>query len=160
MKYPTAAMTLLAAAALAACSTEPPKTYLSTFITTPGVTGVTRVASTSDCVVYFDVNSAAIRDDQKGTVERCAKFLADHPESRLQLAGYADERGTEGYNLKLGEQRAEAVQQALADRGLPKERTVVASYGEERAAGEGESAWSRSRRVEFAAFTAPEASKK
>ncbi len=102
-------------------------------------------------VVYFDFDSAVVRDDFTAIVEAHASYLADHPNVRVTLEGHADERGTREYNLGLGERRAMAVQQFLSLMGARAEQVQTVSYGEERPAVDGhdEQAWNQNRRVEI-----------
>ncbi len=75
-----------------------------------------------------------------------------HPEWKtITLEGHTDERGTEEYNLALGERRANAVMQYLVDLGVPTGRMITVSFGEGSPAVQGhdESAWRWNRRVEF-----------
>jgi len=69
----------------------------------------------------------------------------------IQLAGHCDERGTQEYNLALGERRALAVREHLIQLGISGNRLITISYGEESPAvmGSGESAWAKNRRCEF-----------
>jgi len=105
----------------------------------------------TDCIVYFDVDSAQIRPDQEGKLDVCGQYFASHPEENLKLAGYADERGDDEYNDQLAERRAEAVMHELIQRGVRRDQLEIKSYGEDHPAvrGEDEVAWSRNRRVEF-----------
>lgn len=102
-------------------------------------------------VVYFDFDSAVVRDDFTAVVEAHASYLADHPNVRVTLEGHADERGTREYNLGLGERRATAVQQFLSLMGARAGQIQTVSYGEERPAVDGhdDQAWGQNRRVEI-----------
>jgi peptidoglycan-associated lipoprotein len=103
--------------------------------------------------VYFDYDSSLIRGDQRTTVEANASELESRRVARIVLAGHCDERGSEEYNLALGERRANAVRQQLVDLGIEGSRLETVSYGESRPAvlGSMESAWRMNRRVEFLA---------
>lgn len=102
-------------------------------------------------VIYFDYDSAVVRDDFTAVVEAHASYLADNPGVRITLEGHADERGTREYNLGLGDRRANAVHQFLSLMGARAGQVQTVSYGEERPAldGHDESAWSQNRRVEI-----------
>ncbi len=70
---------------------------------------------------------------------------------RIRISGHADERGSDEYNLALGNRRAAAAKRYLAGRGVTEARMDIVSYGEERpvAAGQNEAAWAQNRRAEF-----------
>jgi peptidoglycan-associated lipoprotein len=102
-------------------------------------------------VVYFDYDSAVIRDDQRGTISSNANVIKNGKYARLTLAGHCDERGSEEYNLALGERRANSVKQYLTDSGINGSSLETVSFGESQPAVQGhdESAWRMNRRVEF-----------
>jgi len=102
--------------------------------------------------IYFQFDQSTLSEQGKATAEAVARLLQDAPEMTLRIDGHADERGTNEYNLALGERRAQAVQQYLVSYGIDAGRISVMSYGEERPAVEGkdESVWSLNRRAEFA----------
>ncbi|HOK08352.1 MAG TPA: peptidoglycan-associated lipoprotein Pal [Candidatus Hydrogenedens sp.] len=101
--------------------------------------------------VYFDFDSSALRPDAIATLQKNAEKIKQVPNVIIQLAGHCDERGTQEYNLALGERRALAVRDYLIKLGIPASRLVTISYGEEYPAdpGHDESAWAKNRRVEF-----------
>lgn len=101
--------------------------------------------------VYFDYDSYALRPDAIATLQRNAEKLKKVPNVIVQLAGHCDERGTQEYNLALGEKRALAVRDYLIKLGIPANRLVTISYGEEFPVdpGHNEAAWAKNRRVEF-----------
>ncbi len=102
-------------------------------------------------VVYFDFDSAVVKDDFSVIVEAHAGYLTDHPGARVTLEGHGDERGTREYNLGLGERRAQAIQQFLLLLGASNQQIQTVSYGEERPASlnHDEEGWQLNRRVEF-----------
>lgn len=102
-------------------------------------------------VVYFDLDSSEIRDEDRSIVEAHATYLTAHPQARLRLEGHADERGSREYNIALGERRANGVRQLMGLFGVDEQQLVSISYGEERPAalGHEESAWRLNRRVEL-----------
>jgi peptidoglycan-associated lipoprotein len=102
--------------------------------------------------IYYAYDQSSLSGEGKAAAEVIARFLQDFPEVTLRVEGHADERGTNEYNLALGERRAQSVQQYLASYGIDAGRVSVLSYGEEKPASEGkdESAWSMNRRAEFA----------
>jgi peptidoglycan-associated lipoprotein len=101
--------------------------------------------------IYFEFDQATLTDLAKDTLVRNAEWLRTNANARVQVEGNADERGTNEYNLALGERRATAVKSYLASLGVDGTRLVVISYGEERPAeaGHGEDAWAKNRRVDF-----------
>ena len=101
--------------------------------------------------VYFDFDSAALRDDARPAIEAHARALGADRTRRLVLEGHTDERGGREYNLSLGQKRAETVQQALVRLGASDAQLEAVSFGKERpaAVGTGEEAWARNRRVEL-----------
>jgi peptidoglycan-associated lipoprotein len=104
--------------------------------------------------VYFDFDQATLTQLAKDTLVRNAEWLRANPQTRVQVEGHCDERGTAEYNLALGERRAEAVKSYLTSLGIDSTRLVTISYGKERPADPGhtEEAWARNRRVEFKAM--------
>lgn len=104
--------------------------------------------------VYFSYNEAAIPAVEQGKVANAALFLQQNPRVVLLVEGNCDERGTNEYNMSLGEFRAQAVRNALVAQGIDPARIQTASYGEEKpvAAGHDESAWRLNRRGDFAFF--------
>lgn len=101
--------------------------------------------------VYFDFDAYSIRGDQRQKLDQVAACMRGGQVANIRLAGHADERGTEEYNLALGQRRADAAKRYLQDQGVPSNKLSTVSYGEERPAvsGSGESAWGRNRRVEI-----------
>lgn len=101
--------------------------------------------------VYFDLDSATIKSSEKAKLDEVAAYLKANPNNDVLIEGHCDERGTEGYNLSLGERRAQAAREYLVSVGASAENIYTISYGETRPAdqGQGESAWSRNRRAEF-----------
>jgi len=102
--------------------------------------------------VYFDFDSYAIRADAKPTLMADAKAIKENTHwGVVTVEGHTDERGSEEYNLALGERRGNAVRSYLVDLGVPSSRLTVVSFGESkpRAMGHDESAWRYNRRVEF-----------
>ena len=101
--------------------------------------------------VYFDFDSAEIRSDMRPVLQQNARTIRDGGYERVVLEGHTDERGSEQYNLALGERRAHAVKRYLLQLGVPGDRLETVSFGESRPAARGhdESAWRWNRRVEF-----------
>ena len=102
-------------------------------------------------VVYFNFNDDTLRPEFQAVVACHAKYLRDQPQSRMNLEGNADERGTREYNLGLGERRGNAVSAAVQGNGGSAAQMSVVSYGEERptCADSTEDCWQHNRRVEI-----------
>ena len=102
-------------------------------------------------MIHFDFDKADIRATDQGILDRKAAILAANPGVRLRVAGNADERGSDEYNLALGNRRAAAAKRYLAGKGIDEGRLDVVSYGKERPLdpGHNEDAWAKNRRDEF-----------
>ena len=100
--------------------------------------------------IYFDYDSANIREDSLLIVREHGKYLSSSPERLVRLEGHADERGTREYNLALGEERAKSVREVLLLEGAQEVQIEIVSFGEERPAVEGtdDAALQLNRRVE------------
>jgi len=109
-------------------------------------------ASISIDAVYFDYDRSDIRADALPVLKAAADMLKESGQ-RLVIAGHCDSRGSEEYNLALGERRAASVRRHLANLGVPMSQLSIVSYGEIRPAAQGntESAWAMNRRAEFSA---------
>lgn len=101
--------------------------------------------------IFFDFDKYQLRDHAKTALAENAKWLHAHPEVEVMVEGHCDERGTNEYNLALGEQRAKAVRDYLVAIGVGPNRISTISYGEERpfVGGQAESAWKWNRRAHF-----------
>lgn len=101
--------------------------------------------------VYFDFDSWILSAQTRESLARNAAWLRSNAAVTVTMEGHTDERGSDAYNLALGEQRAKAAMQYLLTLGIAADRMNIVSYGEEKPAvdGDDESAWSRNRRVEF-----------
>ena len=101
--------------------------------------------------VYFDYDKDEIRDDQKAVLEAKVGILNANTGLRLRVSGHTDDRGSDEYNLALGQRRAASVQRYLVSRGIGASRFETVSFGKERPAAQGqnEDAWSKNRRAEF-----------
>jgi peptidoglycan-associated lipoprotein len=101
--------------------------------------------------VYFDFDNSDVRDDQKAALDGNAKALTGNPAAAVTLEGYCDERGTDEYNIALGQRRADSAKSYLVTMGVAADRMATISYGEEKPAdpGTGEEAWAKNRRVQF-----------
>ena len=101
--------------------------------------------------VYFDYDKSVIRDDQKATLEAKLPIFQANADLRIRVAGNTDNRGSDEYNLALGQRRAAEVKRYLVSRGIDAGRIDVVSFGEERpaASGDNEDSWAKNRRDEF-----------
>jgi peptidoglycan-associated lipoprotein len=101
--------------------------------------------------IYFDYDSSSIREDQRARIERNAAFLKDNPHVIVRIEGNCDNRGTNEYNMALGERRAMSAKNYLINLGIEEKRIVQVSYGEEKplATGDNERAWAQNRRDDF-----------
>lgn len=101
--------------------------------------------------VHFDFDKSEIRTDAEEVLQRKVTVLREYPDIRLRVEGHADERGSNEYNLALGQRRAESVRRFLVSFGLTPGRFETISYGEERPLvnQSNEEAWAQNRRAEF-----------
>ena len=102
-------------------------------------------------VIYFEYNSAAIRDEDRLVIQSHAEYMAAHNYAAISLEGHSDERGTREYNIALAERRAKAVRQLLLFQGASASQLETISFGEEQplADGHDEGSWQQNRRVEI-----------
>lgn len=102
-------------------------------------------------VIHFDYDQAEILPQDAANLDRKAAIMTANPELQIRIAGHADERGSDEYNLALGNRRAAAAKRYLVNKGVADARISIVSYGEERpvAMGDNEAAWAQNRRDEF-----------
>jgi len=114
-----------------------------------------RLAKLEDAL--FDYDKSTIRTDAtvalRDDVNVIRGILADYPSQKLLIEGHADERGSQEYNLALGDKRARAVEEFLNQMGIPNAQLTVISYGKERpvCTDETEACWQRNRRAHVTA---------
>ena len=98
---------------------------------------------------FFDYNESALSNDAQAALNSSASWLKQHAEYNILVEGHCDERGTEQYNLALGDKRAQQAKDYLVASGVDASRIRTVSYGEERPfdPGHDESAWSQNRRA-------------
>lgn len=108
-------------------------------------------ASAEMQTIYFDYDSSVLKPEAVTRLDRAVEWLRQNPTVIIQIQGHCDERGTDAYNLALGERRALAARRYLIGLGVNPDRIFTISYGEEQpaVAGHGESAWRYNRRDEF-----------
>ena len=101
--------------------------------------------------VYYAFDSASVQDADKPLVQAHAKYLSEHANRAVTLEGNCDERGSNEYNLGLGQRRADGVQKMLELGGAKAGQLKSVSYGEEKpkASGHDEASWSQNRRTDL-----------
>ncbi len=117
---------------------------------TPGIAG--EVFETPMLkMIHFDFDRYDIRPQDAEILKQNAEVLKRFPTLKIQIEGHCDERGTEEYNLALGERRANSAKRYLITLGIAAERMTTISYGEERPLdpGHNEEAWAKNRRAQF-----------
>lgn len=146
---------LAALAALTACS-DPDAANTAGATTGSGASATTsgvQPGSQEDLVanigdrVFYPLDGSTLSGEARATLDRQAGWLARYPQTSIQVAGNCDERGTEEYNLALGQRRANAARDYLVARGVSSARISTISYGENRptALGSDEQAWAQNR---------------
>jgi peptidoglycan-associated lipoprotein len=144
-----------ALALLAACSSTPPAntgTGVGTGNGMPAENGPVP-GSQEDLVrnvgdrVFFTLNTSTLSDEAQATLSKQAAWLAKYPSVTVQVAGNCDDRGTEEFNIALGQRRARAAADFLKAKGVSSSRISTISYGKDRptALGDNEEAWSQNR---------------
>ena len=105
-----------------------------------------------EATVHFDFDQSELRPQDRAILDAKVPILQANPNVALRIGGYTDERGSDEYNLALGQRRAATVKRYLIDHGIAESRMETVSYGEEHPIAQGsyESAWSQNRRAEFA----------
>jgi peptidoglycan-associated lipoprotein len=98
--------------------------------------------------LYFDFNNASLRSDETSTAQGDGSFLAQHSDLRIVIEGHCDDRGSEVYNLALGDSRANSLKTTLIAQGVSSERIKTISYGKEHpfCTEDNESCWQQNRR--------------
>ncbi len=141
---------------LAACADNKPATTGSTagFSNTTGQSGSGIAGGTQEDLVanvgdrvFYELNSSTLTDAGQTTLSKQADWLAKYPNVTIQVAGNCDDRGTEEFNIALGERRANAAKDFLVAKGVSSGRVTTISYGKDRptALGDDEQAWSQNR---------------
>jgi OOP family OmpA-OmpF porin len=101
--------------------------------------------------IYFDFDKYVIKPEFRDPLKRNAEWLQKNPEKKVVIEGNCDERGTNEYNMALGQRRADAAAKYLMDLGIAKDRVSTVSYGEEKpiCTEHNEACWSKNRRNDF-----------
>lgn len=141
-----------AVALLAACN-SPPQTAATTGSGATAATSGPAPGSEEDLVqnvgdrVFYAFNQSNLSDQAKATLDRQSAWLQKYQQVMVQVAGNADERGTEEYNLALGQRRADAAKNYVVAKGVANSRISTISYGKDRptALGHDEQAWAQNR---------------
>ena len=109
------------------------------------------VRTTLATMIHFDLDQSRVRPDDMGALDAKVAILQANPDLRIRVGGHCDERGSDEYNLALGNRRAQAAKQYLVSHGIDASRIETQSWGEERPMVDGhdEGAWSQNRRAEF-----------
>lgn len=117
----------------------------------PGGTPTEPALLPAEGSVFFDRDSASLKNEASTLLSLHARYLLQHPAARLRIEGHADERGSPEHNRKLGLKRAEAVKQALLGQGVPEKRIRATSLGntQPRRKGHDESSWAENRRADL-----------
>jgi peptidoglycan-associated lipoprotein len=141
--------TLAVVALLAACSDQKTTASTGAGATTSGpVPGSEEdlVANVGDRV-FFAFNASNLAPDAQATLDKQAGWLGKYQQVNVQVAGNCDDRGTEEYNLALGQRRANSSRDYLVARGVAAARITTISYGKDRptAMGDNEQAWAQNR---------------
>jgi len=101
--------------------------------------------------IYFDFDQFSLKPQTRAILDSIADWMKNNPRRLLMIEGHCDERGTNEYNLALGDRRANSAKTYLMQLGVDSGRIYTISYGEERPAalGSNEAAWAKNRRGEF-----------
>jgi peptidoglycan-associated lipoprotein len=101
--------------------------------------------------IYFDFDKSFIKAEYRPVLQEKAAFLRDYPDMQVRIEGNCDERGTNEYNLALGDRRCDSAKNFFISLGIAADRIVTVSYGEERprAQGHDQTSWSQNRRDDF-----------
>ncbi|MBI4209124.1 MAG: peptidoglycan-associated lipoprotein Pal [Deltaproteobacteria bacterium] len=140
---------LIAGIALSGCPKKPPQPTEESVAEEVSKIGAPAERPTKP--IYFDFDQSIVREDQKPILKSLAAWLRENSKGKLTLEGHCDERGTEEYNLALGQRRADSVKSYLVSAGVSPDRLKTISYGEEKPADSGhdEAAWAKNRRVQY-----------
>lgn len=101
--------------------------------------------------IYFDFDATSLSDQARSTLTKNAALMRNNTADTVRIEGHCDERGSNEYNLALGEKRANAAMKYLVTMGIPEKQLSVISYGKEKPAevGHNETAWAKNRRDDF-----------
>lgn len=107
--------------------------------------------------IYFDFDMYNIRPDAKPVLEEVASWMLKNTNTKLLIEGHCDERGTNEYNLALGDRRGKAARDYLIALGVASQRIEIISYGEEKptCTDQTEECWAKNRRAHFITIREP-----
>ena len=105
--------------------------------------------------IYFNFDSYKLSEQARATLAKNEALLKKDPVAKVRIEGSCDERGSDEYNLALGERRAKAAMEYLVTMGIPANNLTVISYGKEKPIDQGhdEAAWAKNRRDDFVVVT-------
>ncbi|MFZ3199597.1 MAG: peptidoglycan-associated lipoprotein Pal, partial [Candidatus Acidiferrales bacterium] len=100
---------------------------------------------------FFDLDKSDLRDDARAALTADAEFLRSYSDVKVSIEGHCDERGSEEYNLGLGQRRADAVKNYLVSLGISADRMTTMSWGKEHpfCTDHNEDCWQQNRRGHF-----------
>jgi peptidoglycan-associated lipoprotein len=112
---------------------------------------MTAARAAFSAAIFFDLDKSDLTETARATLDAKLPLLRANANVRIRIAGHTDERGSDAYNIALGQRRAAAAKRYLVDNGIAADRIDVVSFGEDRPAamGSDETAWSQNRRDEF-----------
>jgi peptidoglycan-associated lipoprotein len=115
------------------------------------VTPSDRIAVIEENTVYFSFDSSKITPEMQKIIDTQLSFLKKYPKIKVILEGHTDERGSNAYNVVLGEKRAKEVEEILLKSGISKSQIEIISYGEMKPSdsSSNKEAWKKNRRVVF-----------
>ena len=125
------------------------------YVATPADTPATGSANQPNVVlqqdIFFEFDRAILTPEAREALTKNGAWLRMNTDVAITIEGHCDERGTNEYNLALGDRRAENVKTFLVDLGIDRSRLTTISYGEERplVRGQGEAVWAQNRRAHF-----------
>ena len=101
--------------------------------------------------IFFDLNKSDVKPEYQENLTKAAEWLKEHPDALLTIEGHCDVRGSNKYNIVLGEKRAKAVKALMISLGVPAERLMATTVGEEQpfCTENDESCWKKNRRAHF-----------
>ena len=102
--------------------------------------------------IYFDFDRYNLKPGAQEALKIKAAYMKENPNIKARIEGHCDERGTNEYNLALGDRRANSAKEFLINLGIAESRLTTISHGEEKpvAMGHNEAAWAKNRRAQFA----------
>ena len=102
-------------------------------------------------MIYFDFDKSDLRSEAQSSLDAKIPLFQANPGMRIRISGHADNRGSDEYNVALGQRRASAAKQYLVQHGISEDRIEIVSYGEERptCTESDESCYQQNRRDEF-----------